>query len=139
MRRRVDDRGLATIELVLMTPVLFLILGFLVVAGRLSTVRGDVAAVSRDAARAASRADTYEQAALDAHTTAEASLGGRQVTCRNLTITLGDPATFHPGGSVTATITCDVSLADIAIPGLPGQRQVSGRSVEVIDAYRGGP
>jgi Flp pilus assembly protein TadG len=129
---------MATIELVLMTPVLFLVLGFLVVAGRLSTVQGDVAAASRDAARAASRAGTYDQALVDARTTAESSLGGRDVTCRNLTVTLQDSSSFRAGGTVAATVTCDVSLSDVAIPGLPGQRQVSDRSVEVIDAYRGG-
>ena len=138
MRRLRNDRGLATVELVLMTPVLFLVLSFLVVAGRLATVRGDIAAASRDAARAASRAATYEQATVDARTTAEASLGGRDVTCRNLTVTLGDPSTFRAGGTVAATVTCDVSLADVAIPGLPGERRLADESVEVIDAYRGG-
>ena len=137
MHRR-DERGLATIELVLMTPVLFLVLSFLVVAGRLATVRGDVAAATRDAARAASRAATYEQAITEARTTAEASLGGRDVTCQNLTVTLGDATTFRPGGSVTATVACDVSLADVAIPGLPGARTIFGTSTEVIDLYRGG-
>jgi len=132
------ERGLATIELVLMTPVLFLVLSFLVVAGRLATVRGDVAAATRDAARAASRAATYEQALTDARAAAEASLGGRDVTCQNLTVTLGDAATFQPGGSVEATVSCGVSLADVAIPGLPGTRTIGDTSREVIDLYRGG-
>lgn len=135
---RHDERGMATIELVLMTPVLFLVLSFLVVAGRLTTVRGDVAAASRDAARAASRAATYEQATDAARTTASASLGGRDVTCRDLEVILGDRNTFRAGGTVAVTITCAVSLADVAIPGLPGQRTVTDRSVEVIDLYRGG-
>jgi len=138
MSRVRDERGVATIELVLMTPVLFLVLSFVVVAGRLATVRGDIAAASRDAARAASLAATYDQAVLDAQATAEASLGGRDVTCRELTVTLGDPTTFRVGGSVAATVSCEVSLADVAIPGLPGARQVSSSSVEIIDAYRGG-
>ena len=68
---------------------------------------------------------------------AAATLGDHHVTCQNLTVALGDPTTFRAGGMVAATITCDVSLADVAIPGLPGQRRVWGRSVEVIDTYRG--
>jgi len=135
--RTADDRGLATIELVLMTPVLLMVLSFLVVAGRLTTVRGDIASSTRDSARAASTAGTYEQALVEARSTAEASLGGRDVTCRNLTVTLGDPATFVPGGTVAVTVTCEVSLADVAIPGLPGTRRISDSSVEVIDRYRG--
>ena len=138
MSRARGDRGMAAIELVLMTPVLLLILGFLVVAGRLATVRGDIAAASRDAARAASRAGTYEQATTDARTTAEASLGGRDVTCGNLSVTLGDPSSFRAGGTVAVTVACDVSLADVAIPALPGHRVVTDRSAEVIDLYRGG-
>lgn len=135
--RAADDRGLATIELVLMTPVLLLVLSFLVVAGRLTTVRGDIASTTRDSARAASMASTYEQALVEARSVAEASLGGRDVTCRNLTVSLGDPATFLPGGTVAVTVTCEVSLADVAIPGLPGTRRISDSSVEVIDRYRG--
>ena len=138
MERRRDERGLATVELVLMTPVLFLVLSFLVVAGRLTTVRGDVAAAARDAARAASRAATFEQATQDARDTAEASLGGRDVTCGDLAVDLEDPAAFHAGGTVTVRVACDVSLADVAIPGLPGARTIEHRSIEVIDVYRGG-
>jgi Flp pilus assembly protein TadG len=137
MHRFDDDHGLATIELVLMTPVLLLVLSFLVVAGRLATVRGDVAAATRDAARAASVAATYDQALTAARTTAEASLGDRDVTCRDLLVTLGDPDLFRAGGTVAATVTCQVSLADVAIPGLPGARPVSHTSVEVIDVFRG--
>ncbi|MGH8982549.1 MAG: TadE/TadG family type IV pilus assembly protein [Acidimicrobiia bacterium] len=138
MPRRRDERGLATIELVLMTPVLFLVLSFLVVAGRLTTVRGDVAAAARDAARVASRAATFDQATEQARLTAEASLGGRDVTCRDLTVELEDPATFRAGGTVAVRVACGVSLADVAIPGLPGARTIEHRSVEVIDVYRGG-
>src|SRR3546814_7964503 len=137
MASRGDERGLATIELVLMTPVLFVVLGFLVVAGRLTTVRGDVAAAARDAARSASRAATFEQAGEDARSPAEASLGGRDVTCRNLTVELEDPAAFRAGGTVAVNVSCGVSLEDVAIPGLPGARTVAHRSVEVIDAYLG--
>jgi Flp pilus assembly protein TadG len=138
MERRRDERGLATVELVLMTPVLFLVLSFLVVAGRLTTVRGDVAAAARDAARAASRAATFEQATQEATDTAEASLGGRDVTCRDLAVELENPSAFHAGGTVTVRVACDVSLADVAIPGLPGAHTIEHRSIEVIDVYRGG-
>jgi Flp pilus assembly protein TadG len=139
IRRCRDERGLASIELVLLTPVLLLALGFVVVAGRLGTVRGDVAAAARDAARAASMASSYEQAATAATTTATAVLGGREVTCRTLEVALGDPGAFRPGGQITVDISCQVSLADVAIPGLPGTRTVGARSVEVIDTYRAGP
>ena len=135
--RRVDERGMATAELVLLTPLAVVVLGFLVIAGRLSTVTADVAATSRDAARAASLTRSYDQAVAAASRIAQASLAGKNVTCRNLTVTGGDPAMFIPGGEIAITVTCDVTLADVALPGIPGTRRVGSTSVEVLDRFRG--
>jgi len=57
----------------------------------------------------------------------------RQVTpvaVVGLTAPLGDPA------SVTVTASCTVSMADLAVPGLPGARTLSGQAVSPIDRYR---
>lgn len=134
---RCDERGMATIEAVLLTPLALVVLAFLVIAGRLSTVTADVAAASRDAARAASLTQTYEEGVAAAQRTAQASLAAQDVTCRNLTVTGGDPATFVAGGEITITLSCDVTLADVALPGIPGTRTVASTSAEVIDRFRG--
>ena len=63
MRRR-DESGMAAAELVLLTPLALAVLGFLVLAGRLSTVRADVAAASRDAARAATQISMRDAVAI---------------------------------------------------------------------------
>jgi hypothetical protein len=52
-------------------------------------------------------------------------------------VALGDPSGFRPGGEIVVDVSCQESLADLAIPGLPGTRTVGVRSVEVIDTYRG--
>jgi Flp pilus assembly protein TadG len=130
------ESGMAAVELVLLTPLALVILAFLVTAGRLSTVTADVAAASRDAARAASMSQTYDQAAVAAERTAAASLAQQDVTCSDLAVTLGDPSTFVAGGTVAVTVTCAVSLADVALPGAPGARPVTHTSVEVIDRFR---
>lgn len=124
-------------ELVLLTPLLFLALSFVIVAGRLGTIRGEVAAASRDAARAASLEADFDQASAAAQAMAAASLGQRGVACSPLTVTVADPTGFEPGGEVTVSVRCQVSLADVAIPGLPGSRAVGTSSTEVIDSYRG--
>ncbi|MGH9117151.1 MAG: TadE/TadG family type IV pilus assembly protein [Acidimicrobiales bacterium] len=135
---RVGDGGSSTtIELILLTPLALAVLFFLVIAGRVGTVTGEVAAASRDAARAASLAQTPAEAADAARTAAAASLGDRNVTCDRLTVVLGDPVTFVAGGEVAATVSCDVSLVDVALPGIPGTRTVTATSVEVIDQHRG--
>ena len=131
-----DERGMATAELVLLTPLAVVVLAFLVIAGRLATITADVAAASRDAARAASLAQTHAQAVTAATTTAEASLADQDVTCGTLTVTVGDASTFVAGGEVTVAVSCDVALGDVAIPGIPGSRTVGATSVEVIDRFR---
>ena len=138
MRRR-DETGMAAAELVLLTPLALAVLGFLVLAGRLSTVRADVAAASRDAARAASLERAYSEAATAARDTASASLAGRHVTCTDLGVTVSDPAGFVAGGEVAVTVSCAVSLADVALPGIPGTRRVQAQAAEVLDRWRGGP
>lgn len=132
-----DERGMATIELVLLTPLAVVVLAFLVIAGRLSTVTADVAAASRDAARSASLTQTYDEAIAAADRTAQASLAAQDVTCQNLTVTAGDPSTFVAGGEIAITVSCDVSLGDVALPGIPGSRTVASTSAEVIDRFRG--
>ena len=132
-----DERGLATVELVLLTPLALVVLSFLVIAGRLATVTADVAAASRDAARAASLAQNHGDAVTAATATAAASLAEQDVTCANLSVTTGDPELFVAGGEVTVTISCDVQLADVALPGIPGTRSVGASSTEVIDRFRG--
>ena len=130
---------MAATELVLLTPLALAVLGFLVLAGRLSTVRADVAAASRDAARAASLQRSYPDAATAASDTASASLAGRHVTCADLAVTVSDAASFVAGGEVDVTVSCAVSLADVALPGIPGTRRVQAASAEVLDRWRGGP
>ena len=132
-----EERGLATVELVLLTPLALVVLAFLVIAGRLATVTSDVAAASRDAARAASLEQTHSDAVAAAKETAAASLAAQEVTCRNLTVTASEAAAFVAGGDVTVAVSCDVHLADVALPGIPGTRTVAASSTEVIDRFRG--
>jgi Flp pilus assembly protein TadG len=119
-----------------MLPVAIAVLGFLVLAGRLAGVNSDLASAARDAARAASLADTPEGAQQQATEAAQATLADQKVTCGRLNVAV-DASRLQPGGEVSVTLTCTVSLADIAIPGVPGERTVSATSVEVIDRLRG--
>jgi Flp pilus assembly protein TadG len=127
---------MATAEMVLLTPLALVVLAFLVIAGRLSTTTADVTAASRDAARAASLAQNYDLAIAAAENTAASTLAQQDVTCRNLTVSGGDPGTFVAGGEVTITVSCDVNLADVALPGIPGTRTVASTSTEVVDRFR---
>jgi len=134
-RRRSED-GSATTELVLLTPVLVLMLLFVVALGRLASARSDVDAAARDAARAASDARSVSTARRDGESAARASLREGGVTCRTLNVAI-DSNDFRADGTVTAHVSCRVALGDLTQLGLPGQRTISSTFTAPVDRYRG--
>jgi len=134
-RLRRDETGSVTAELVLLTPLLIVILLFVVALGRLAGARIDVDGAAAQAARAASISRDPATATVVAHQTAAAALGSDHVTCAQLTVST-DTAQFQPGGSVAVTVTCSVSLGDLTGLRLPASQQISDRFVAVIDQYR---
>jgi Flp pilus assembly protein TadG len=134
-RLRRDERGSVTAELVLLTPLLILMLLFVVALGRLSGARIEVNGAAAQAARAASIARDPATATAMAKQTATAALSSDHVTCAQLSVNT-DTAQFQPGGSVAVTVTCTVSLGELTGLRLPASHSVTSRSVAVIDQYR---
>ena len=130
-----DERGSVTVELMLVTPLLILLLLFVVALGRLASARIDVNGAAAQAARAASIARDPESASNAAKQTATAALADDHVTCANLAVAT-DTSGFSAGGTVAVTITCNVDLADLAGLRLPASTAISARSVSVVDTYR---
>ena len=89
------ERGSAAAELVLVTPLLFLLLLFAVAAGRLVQARLDVDSAAQQAARAASLARTPAAASAQATQVAQAALAGQSVTC-DPAVSPRTPATSCP-------------------------------------------
>ena len=133
-----DERGAVATELVLLTPLLILILLFVVALGRLAGARINVDGAAAQAARAASIATTPAQAAASAQQVATAALGSDHVTCATLQVAT-DTARFAPGGSVTVTVTCAVALSDLSGLRLPVTERVSSTAASVVDTYRSAP
>ena len=132
MRR---ETGSAAVELVLLTPVLIVLMLFVVFLGRFASARADVDAAARDGARAASLARSPGTAARDGREAVEATLAGEGVTCRTLSVSI-ETASFRPGGSVGATVSCAVDPGDLTSLGLPGTRMVSATFSEPVDLFR---
>lgn len=141
LRRRpsTPERGSAAVELVLIAPALVLIVLLLVAGGRLAmagtAVESAAAAAARDASLAESPAEARELAAV----TAEVSLENSGVRCAVLTVTIeaGDlDAALGVRGSTSASVHCTVDLADVALPGLGGQRTLMATATSPIDPYR---
>jgi Flp pilus assembly protein TadG len=134
MRR---EDGSVTTEVVLLTPVLLVLLGFVIMTGRIGDVDGAVTHAAQQAARAGTLTGNADAARSAASSTVRANLEHLGISCTRLEVTV-ETSRFRPGGDVAVEVTCTVALGDVAFTGLPGQRTVSARAVEVIDVFRGG-
>src|SRR3954468_23359743 len=105
--RTKSDRGSASMELVLITPAVLVLLLFVVAGGRLVLARERVDAAARDAARAGTIARSPAAARADATAAANPRLAEAGVTCRSFEVNV-DVTNFRPGGDVASTVTCTV-------------------------------
>lgn len=142
MRRLQHERGSATLELVIWAPVLLIIASVILLAGRVAQASQTVEVAATEAARAASSAATVQQARSRALDAAEASLASSGLRCGRTAVDVDTSQWRRPPGTparVQATISCDVSLGDLAIPLASGTRTVTGRASSAIDTYRQRP
>lgn len=133
---RLDERGSVAVETAVVAPALVVLLLLVVFAGRVAQAEGDVRRAASEGARAASLEQYPENAELAAKDIVAANLAASRVVCGRLDTTV-DTSSFAPGGSVSVTVRCTASMADVALLGVPGERVFESRSVEVIDRYRG--
>lgn len=137
-RRDAAERGSSVVGLVILTPIMAMLLFFVVAAGRLGVIESKLTSAARNAARAASQTQSVSTAQAVATTTAEATLDRLRTGChdgprvRVLELDLG------PGGQVHIQVSCVVKLTDLTVPGMPGSRTVSADSVSVVDRFRSG-
>jgi Flp pilus assembly protein TadG len=128
------ERGTMTVELVLLTPLLFALLAFIVGLGRAADARGQLTGAVRDAARAASLAANPDAARTAARDTALADLQSANLHCRQPQIDT-DTDEFTAGGQVTVTIRCSLDLSQLVLSGLPGRSTLTATSTAPLDTY----
>ena len=128
------DDGSYTVELVLWTPVLALLIVVIVAVGRIVAAGSDTTEAARDAARAASLQTSMPKAKQAAQQAARASFGEQGDTCQKLSVKV--TGSVAPGGLVTVAVSCTTSLSDLAIPGAPGHRTLSSTSTAPIETTR---
>lgn len=132
----IRDRGSASLELVLITPVLLVLLLFVVMGGRYAQARADVDSAARDAARAGSLERSAVAATAAAEGAAARRLADRDVVCTDLDVQL-DVTNFRPGGDVEATVNCTVDLSDLTGLGVPSSVSFESDFREPVDVFRG--
>ena len=133
---RRGEAGGASVELVILTPVVLSLFLFVVAGGRLADARAKVDGAARDSARAASIARSPGRARSEGSAAAESRLTAGGVECRELQVDT-DTSAFRAGGRVTSTISCSVDLGDLTLLRIPGRRTVTATATEPVDFHRG--
>jgi Flp pilus assembly protein TadG len=136
--RRPADGGSAALELVILAPVLLALLALVIAAGRVSVAQGSVDAAARDAARQASIALTPWAAKEAGRASAQASLRQDGLDCVPVVAVDTSQFSIPPGqpATVTASVSCSVPLANLALPGLPGRTRLTATFTSPLDVYR---
>lgn len=134
-----SDRGSIGLELALITPVLFVLTGFIIGLGRIAQSDGRVEAAARDAGRAASLASDEAGARVAAEVAGSDTLRIDGLSCRDSRVDLVSYTDDGPGGAadrVVVKVACTASLGDVAVPGLPGKLTLDARFTVPLDPYR---
>lgn len=134
-----DQRGAASVELVVLVPVLVLMLGLLVAGGRLWFARATVVEAAQSAARAASLARSSGEARDAGKRVAQRVLATDGLSCAGDSVSVDTSAFGVPVGTpatVTASISCRVPFADLSLPGMPGSITVRSTGGAALDTYR---
>ncbi|MQS16475.1 pilus assembly protein [Streptomyces kaniharaensis] len=115
--------------------MLFIALAFM--AGRIALAGQAVDSAAEDAARDASIVRNPNAAASAAASAARQTLARQGLQCQgdpsvSVSVSLGPTGT---GGTVTATVVCDVALSDLAFPGAPGTHTIRSTFTSAIDRF----
>jgi Flp pilus assembly protein TadG len=129
------DTGSMTVELVVLTPVLFLLALMMLVFGRVSAAQQQVTESARAGAQAAAVQPTKAAAQYAAVLSAVYGYTDRAHLCPDAQIST-NVGNFVAGGSVSVTVVCHVALSDLSIPGVPGTTTVQATASAPIDPYR---
>ncbi len=133
------DTGSITLELTILTPAILLLLGLVIVAGRIEIANQAIDSASLAAAREASLARTAQAARAAATRAATENLAAHNLHCTGVTVsvdTTGFAVEVGTPAQVTARVTCTLDLGDLSVPGVPGTRTLTSHAVSVLDTYR---
>lgn len=136
---RNDDRGINTIEVVIITPVFLLLIGVLIAGGLVAQAHMKIQHAANEAARAASISRTAMQAGPKAQTAAYDDLAAKGLTCITLNAAVDTSAFLTRPGSnaqISATVTCTVSFDALGLAGIHGTRTITHTATSPLDTYR---
>jgi hypothetical protein len=134
------ERGSLSVELVIVTPGLVLLLLLVGADGRVVGVQGHLDGAARGAGPAAGGAPTPQPASQAALQAAQADLGQSSWCTANSVQALvaGFPAAGQPvppGQDVTATVTCAVNMSPFTVLGFHPAMVFTGQAVAPLDVF----
>ncbi len=138
-RRLRGDEGSASIEAAIILPALIMFICMAIAGGRIVTSGSKIDAAAEDAAREASIHRTAGAAQGAAQAAAAESLNDQGIKCASTSVSINTAGLSVPVGqvgTVTATVTCTVILADLLLPGVPGAKTLTSTATSVVDQYR---
>lgn len=131
----IEDRGSAAVEMVLLTPLLVMLLLFVVHVGRAGAGVDAVRHAADQGARAASLVSEPRMRAV-AESAVVADLARSERSCARISVSTDR---FSTGNTqwVTVRVSCSTSSLGLGLLGV-GSTALSASSTEVIDRFRGG-
>ncbi|MFJ9540558.1 TadE/TadG family type IV pilus assembly protein [Streptomyces sp. NPDC101225] len=126
-----DDRGLSTIEVVILAPVMILFILVLVAFGQLVDGRGALDGAARDAARAGSIQKDHATAVAEAKRAAQADLSD---VCSGPVSVVQTSAGFEPDTIFSVEVSCQVR--GLAMLGLNIPTRLTASFSSPLDPFR---
>ncbi len=139
-RARFGERGAVAVEFALVVPLLVLLFGLVVGGARVWLARSSVEAMAAAAAGRVHRANPGDRAESDAKALVRAQATTEGLRCTSLRIDVDARVLATPPGTpgrVGVGVRCSVPLADVMVPGWPGELAVEAQAASVVDQYRG--
>jgi len=126
----------------ILMPAFALVLLAVAAGGRISNAADATDQAARAAARIASVERNPNLAQAAAADAARAALQSGGLACAAVTVTVNTDGLSTPLGqpsTVTATVSCQVTLAELSFPGVPGDRTVTATFTSPVDPNRERP
>lgn len=128
-----DDRGLSTVEVVILAPVMILFILVLVGFGQLADGRGALDGAARDAARAGSIQKNHGTAMAEARGAAEADLAD---VCSGPVSVVQKSAGFSPDVDPFFTVEVSCEVRGLAMLGLDIPTRLAASFSSSLDPFR---
>jgi Flp pilus assembly protein TadG len=139
LRAHPERGAAAAVETAIILPLVLLIMLAVAAAGRVSNARDATEQAARAASRIASSERSPATATVAATGAAAEELRRQGLSCMSIDVAVNGQGLSAPLGqdaAVTATVTCRVSLSELAFPGVPGDQTVTATFTSPVDPNR---